>query len=147
MLDRQITLATIAVCAACAAAPAGALGAVAHGAAWTKTPTITAKPGSAMVNTDVALRGRGFPKRTAVRLRECGRPSWLDPRVPCNQENEVSVTTGAMGRFTTTFKVEVCPEGEPLEVITQRICYIGVPRFGEDTGTLEPYVQVMVSYP
>ncbi|GEM_PF-2249240 len=144
MPDRPMTIATIAVTAACASLPAGAL---ARPSAPGKTPTITAKPHSAMVNTEITLRGRGFPKHTTVRLRECGRRFWLDPQVPCNGENEVSATTGAMGRFTTTFKVEVCPEGEPLEVITQRICYIGVPEFGEDTGTLDPSVEVTVSYP
>ncbi len=144
MIDHRMTLATIALTAACASVPAGAL---ARPSAPSKTPTVTAKPDSAMVNTNIMLRGRGFPKHTTVRLRECGQRSWLDPNVPCNRENEVSVTIGAMGRFTTTFKVEVCPEGEPLEVITQRICYIGVAQLGEDTGTLEPSVEVTVSYP
>lgn len=144
MLERRITLATIAVTGACASVPGGAL---AGTSAPAKTRTITAKPGSAMVNTDVTLKGRGFQKRATIRLRECGRRSWLDPLVPCNGENEVSATTGAMGRFTATFKVDVCPEGEPLEVITQRICYIGVPQLGEDTGALEPSVEVTVSYP
>jgi hypothetical protein len=144
MIDHRITLATIALTAVCAFVPAGA---PARPLASSKPPTITAKPDSAMVNTNIKLRGRGFPHHTTVRLRECGRRFWLDPQVPCNRENELSVTTGATGRFSTTFKVEVCPEGEPLEVITQRICYIGVPQFGEDTGTLEPSVEVTVSYP
>ena len=144
MLDRPMTAATITLTAACAFLPAGAL---ARSSPPSRTPTITAKPDSAMVNTDITLRGRGFPKHTTVRLRECGRLFWLDPQVPCNDENEVSATTGATGRFTTTFKVQVCPEGEPLEVITQRICYVGVPQFGEDTGTLDPYTEVTVSYP
>jgi hypothetical protein len=144
MIGHRMTLATVALTAACASVPAGA---VARRPAPVKTPTITAKPRSAMVNTNITLRGRGFPKHTTVLLRECGRRSWLDPHVPCSEENEVSVTVGAMGRFTTSFKVNVCPEGEPLEVITQRICYIGVPRLGEDSGTLEPAVEVKVSYP
>ena len=144
MLNGRMTLATVAVAAVCVSMPAGALG---RASARAKTPTITAKPASAMVNTSITLRGRGFPSRATVRLRECGRRFWLDPLAPCNLANEVSVTTGASGRFAATFKVEVCPEGEPIEVITQRRCYIGVPQSGEDTGALEPSVQVAVSYP
>ncbi len=144
MLDRRIILATIATAAACASTPEAAL---ARAPVRAKVPTITAKPASAMVNTNVTLRGRGFPSHATVRLRECGQPTWLDPVVPCSVGNEASVQTGAGGRFSTTFRVEVCPEGEPLEVITQRRCYIGVPQLGEDTGALEPWVEVDVSYP
>ena len=124
-----------------------ATGALARTADRTKTPTITAKPDSAMVDSMITVKGRGFPRRTTIRLRECGQRSWLDPRVPCNVANEVSVMTGANGRFDATFKVEVCPEGEPIEVITQRRCYVGVPRQGEDTGALEPSAELAVSYP
>jgi hypothetical protein len=144
MLKSRITFATIALTAAFASLPTGAL---ARAGARTKTPTITARPASAMVDSKITLRGSGFPSHTTVRLRECGQRSWLDPQVPCNVENETSVTTGAGGRFATTFKVEVCPEGEPIGVITQRRCYVGVPEQGEDTGALEPSVEVAVSYP
>lgn len=140
MLAGRMTLATIAVAAACAAAPAGAL-------ARPPAPTITAKPSSAMINTDVLLRGSGFASHTTLTLRECGRVFWLSPASPCDTTGEVSVKTGARGTFKTKFTVQLCPEGEPLEVITQRRCYIGVPRFGEDTGSLEPAAALAVSYP
>ena len=100
-----------------------------------------------MVDSMITVKGRGFPRRTTIRLRECGQRFWLDPRVPCNVANETSVTTGANGRFAAGFRVEVCPEGEPIEVITLRRCYIGVPVQGEDTGALEPSAELAVSYP
>ena len=144
MLNRRVTFATVALVAAVASLPAGAL---ARTGARAKTPAITAKPASAMVNSRITLRGSGFPGHTTVRLRECGRQSWLDPQVPCNVDNETTVTTGAAGRFAASFKVEVCPEGEPIEIITRRRCYVGVPEQGEDTGTLDPSAEVAVSYP
>ncbi len=140
MSRSRMTLATIALAGACALPPAGA-------AARAKMPTITAKPSSAMVNSRIKLRGRGFPSHTIIQLRECGQRSWLDPRLPCNTANELSLTTGANGSFATTFTVEVCPEGEPIEEITQRRCYVGVPEQGEDNGALEPSAEVAVSYP
>jgi hypothetical protein len=144
MPDHRRTIAATVLTIAFLALPATVLG---HPRAKVKTPVIVAQPASAMINTNIKLRGRGFPKNTTVQLRECGRRSWQDPVVPCNRENEISVATGAKGRFKVTFKVELCPEGEPLEMITQRACFIGVPQSGEDTGTLEPAVEVTVSYP
>ena len=55
--------------------------------------------------------------------------------------------TNAGGSFTTTMKAEVCPEGMPGKEITERTCYIGVPKFGEDTGELSPSAKLIVTYP
>jgi hypothetical protein len=144
MPDHRRTVTAIVVTVAFLSLPAAVLG---HTAAKVKTPKIVAKPTSAMINTNITLRGRGFPKNTTVQLRECGRRSWLNPNVPCNQGNELSVSTGAKGRFKVSFKVELCPEGEQIEMITERDCFIGVPQLGEDSGTLEPATEVIVSYP
>ncbi len=93
------------------------------------------------------MKGVGFAHRAAVTLRECGRTFWIVPEEPCNTGNEITVHTNARGSFTTSMKAEVCPEGEPGLAITERTCYIGVPKFGEDTGELSPSVKLIVTYP
>jgi hypothetical protein len=105
------------------------------------------KPDNVMVNTTVTVKGKGLPPKSSVTLRECGRTFWIVPEEPCNTGNEVSVKTSARGSFVTSFKVEVCPEGMPGKVITERTCYIGVPKFGEDTVALSPSAKVIVTYP
>jgi hypothetical protein len=115
-------------------------------AAWGRA-RIVANPSSVMVNTNTTLRGTGFSAHTEVALEECGTTSWLAPRDPCNSDNGKTVETNGLGRFRTSFKVELCPEGEPGEFPTSRICYIGVPRFGIDTVALEPAAKLTVTYP
>ena len=39
------------------------------------------------------------------------------------------------------------PEGMPRKEITERTCYIGVVKFGEDTGELSPAAKLIVTYP
>ncbi len=122
-------------------------GCVPTASAQSGSERIVANPSSVMVNTHTTLRGTGFPAHTMVALKECGTTFWLAPKDPCNANNGKTVETNGLGRFRTSFKVELCPEGEPGEFPTSRICYIGVPRFGEDTGALEPAAKVTVTYP
>ena len=122
-------------------------GCVATASAESGSERIVAKPSSVMVNTDTTLRGTGFPAHTNVALEECGTTFWLAPKDPCNSDNAKTVEANGLGRFRTSFKVELCPEGEPGEFPTSRICYIGVPRFGIDTVALEPAAKVTVTYP
>ena len=51
------------------------------------------------------------------------------------------------GRFETTFDVGLCPEGEPHGKLTQRVCYVGELRLGEDTGELVGAAKLIVTYP
>ena len=73
-----------------------------------------------MVNTTVTLKGKHFPPNTTIQFLECGKTSWLAPSEPCLEASAKEVTTGAKGRFETTFKAGVCPEAErtknPTEV-------------------------------
>ncbi len=108
---------------------------------------IMAKPKSVMVNTDTTVKGKGFPADTMIRLEECGATFWLAPKDPCDTENAQTVETNAKGKFTSSFEVQLCPEGAPGKKPTSQICFIGVPRFGEDTGTLEPAAKVTVTFP
>jgi hypothetical protein len=103
------------------------------------------KPKDVMVNTSVQVKGSGFAHKASITLRECGRTFWIVPEEPCG--NSVTVHTNSSGRFATTMKAEVCPEGMPGKEITERTCYIGVPQFGEDTGELSPSVKLIVTYP
>jgi hypothetical protein len=130
-------LAAIAAIAAIALIPATA---AAGGA------TLKAYPTNVMVNTDTTLSGGGFPAHTTLKLRECGARFWLAPKDSCDTENARTVETNSRGRFKLSFKVQLCPEGE-VSGPTQRTCYIGVLKFGEDTGSLEPAARVLVSYP
>jgi len=118
---------------------------VAHAALGTEK--VKAHPADVMVNTDTTITGSGFPAHTMVSLKECGVTFWLAPNDPCNTENAKTVETNAKGRFTTPFEVQICPEGSPARQPNTRVCYIGVLRFGEDTGMLEPAAKVKVGYP
>jgi hypothetical protein len=130
-----------------AAAIAAAPGAIAQGPSAAAGPHIRARPSSAMIDTHVALNGSGFPANSVVALRECGRTFWLAPTEPCDTANAKLVRTGRLGRFKTSFLVELCPEGEPGEIVTERTCFIGEPVFGEDTGMLEGAAKITVTYP
>jgi len=105
------------------------------------------KPGDVMVNTPVRVKGTGFARRAPITLLECSRTFWIVPEEPCNTGNEVTVQTNAHGGFVTSIKAEVCPEGEAGKEITERKCYIGVPKFGEDTVELLPSAKPIVTYP
>jgi hypothetical protein len=130
----------------CAAAAALTVGAPAY-AAGEGSPTVKAKPHKAMVNTTVTLRGRHFAPDTKVRILECGKTFWLAPSNPCLEENATEVTTDAKGRFETPFKAGVCPESERIKMRTEVKCYVGVVKFGEDTGELVGAGKLDVSYP
>lgn len=130
-----------------AAALATSLAIVPVTAAQARSEKIMAKPKSVMVNTDTTLKGKGFPADTMIRLEECGATFWLAPKDPCDTENAQTVDTNAKGSFTTSFEVQLCPEGAPGKKPTSEICYIGVPSFGEDTGMLEPAARVTVTFP
>ncbi len=74
----------------------------------------------------------------SITLRECGRTFWIVPEEPCNRQRGHRTDERDAASFTTSMKAEVCPEGMPGKEITERTCYIGVPKFGEDTGELSP---------
>lgn len=134
----------VVACLACAVASAAAPQlAQAKGRAG----DLKVKPGNVMVNTMVKVKGTGFARTAPVTLRECGRTFWLVPEEPCDTDNEVTVQTNGRGSFATTMKADVCPEGMPGKEITERTCYIGVPKFGEDTGELAPRAKLIVTYP
>lgn len=116
-------------------------------AAAAASPQITVSPREAMVGSSVKVRGRGFPAGAKLEILECGRTFWLDPNVPCDTANALTVTAGSRGSFTSSYRAEVCPEGEPIEYPTRRRCYVGALRMGEDTGTLAPYATLAVTYP
>jgi hypothetical protein len=111
------------------------------------SPKINARPHSVMVNATTSLKGKGFPANTTIQLRECGRTFWLAPAYPCLEDNGVSVTTDAKGRFQTSFQVGLCPEGEATKKPTQRVCYVGELVTGEDTGSLVGPARLVVTYP
>lgn len=138
MLDLRKPAAALAV-AAVALSPAAA--------SASRGPHIKVKPNRVMVNTSTTLRGTGFPPNTTIQLAECGRTSWLAPSYPCLEDNSVSVSTDAKGRFETTFKAGVCPEGERTKNPTEVLCYVGEPKWVEDTGSLVGAAKLLVSYP
>jgi hypothetical protein len=128
------------LCAALAAGSQSALAKGSHG-------MLKLKPNDVMVNTSVEVKGAGFARKASITLRECSRTFWIVPEQPCNTGNEVTVQTNAHGGFTTSIKAEVCPEGEAGKAITERKCYIGVAKFGEDTVELSPSAKLIVTYP
>jgi hypothetical protein len=50
-------------------------------------------------------------------------------------------------RFRATFTAGLCPEGEPGEMPTERICYIGELVGAEDAESLVGAAKVTVTYP
>ena len=117
------------------------------GAATTIKPAISAKPSHVMVSSATTVTGTGFPASSRLQLRECGRRFWLAPEEPCNTDNAITVETDRHGRFKATFHVELCPDGSVGKFPTERTCYIGRVRFGEDTGELQPAARMIVTYP
>ena len=63
-----------------------------------------ARPDSVMVNATTTLTGVGFPAKSKVHLEECGAALWVVPRDPCVTTNAITVTTNALGGFTTPFR-------------------------------------------
>lgn len=146
MFDSKALLAcgaAVALASACTSSDAGA----ASPPRPVKPPVIKTHAENVMVDHRITLKGKNFPSNFVIHLRECGRTFWLEPNEPCNTVNEATVTTDAKGRFSVSFYVELCPEGEPGEIVTQRTCYIGEPQFGEDTGMLGPVVKIKGTYP
>ena len=137
MLDRRL----IPVLAAAAALLPAA------GATAAMGPHVMARPHNTGVGMQIALKGRRFPANAEVQIAECGKTFWLSPSDPCLAENAKTVTTDMKGRFETTFDVGLCPEGEPHGKLTQRVCYVGELRFGEDTGELVGAAKLIVTYP
>jgi hypothetical protein len=133
-------------CLACAAA-GGSLAALAQARPRAKAPRITARPDNLMVRGHTTLKGSRFPPNAAIELRECGRTFWIVPEEPCNSANTIFVRTDAHGRFVTSFLVELCPEGMPGKVVTERTCYIGEPQPAEDSVTLLGATRITVTYP
>jgi hypothetical protein len=102
-----------------------------------------------MVTKTTTLTGSGFPANSQIRLQECGVPAWIVPQEPCDMANEITVTTGPKGRFTTPFEVQLCPrELPPKPPVTREKCFIGERQStGEDTEGLLGAAKVIVSYP
>lgn len=108
---------------------------------------ITVSVREGIVGSSVRVHGRGFRAGARIQVLECGRTFWIDPNVPCNTANAITVAVGGRGSFSSSFRLEVCPEGEPIGFPTRRRCYIGAFQMGEDTGTLAPFATVAVTYP
>jgi hypothetical protein len=132
--------------AGCAFAAAG-FASPALGSSRAQAPKITAHPKSVMIRSSTTLTGRGFPANASIELRECGTAFWLAPAEPCSTGNAITVQADAKGRFTTSFDVELCPDGHAGKHPTERICFIGEPQSEEDTTTLVGAAKVRVSYP
>lgn len=132
--------------AAAALATAAVLGTSVSASARSAAPKVTAHPHQVMVDTATSVAGRGFPADTQIELRECGRTFWMAPADPC-LESGVTVTTDAKGRFRTTFRVGLCPEGDATKKPTQRVCWLGAISNGEDTGSLIGAARLIVTYP
>ncbi len=137
MLDPKKSAAALAVAALALAPAASAAG----------SPHIRVMPKRVMVNTSTTLRGAGFPANTTISIAECGKTFWLAPSYPCLEENAESVRTNAKGKFETTFKAGVCPEGERTKHPTEVLCWVGEPQWVEDTGSLVGAAKLYVSYP
>ena len=128
---------------------AGAMPAPA-GAVSTTPPHIVAKPNNAMVNTKISLTGTGFAAHTKLVVKECSSTNWVVvAQHPCDTDNTISVTTDRHGRFTSRFKLELCPRSNPGPgPVTKETCYIGNPQpRGVDTITLVGAAKVTVTYP
>ncbi len=141
MLDSKVRLPAAVLTAMTMAALGGGVAQASEGA-----PKINARPHSVMVNSNTTLKGRGFPANATLQLQECGFTSWLAPNDPCLPDT-VTVATDSRGRFQTSFKVGLCPEGKPTKEPTQRVCYVGELQTGEDTGSLVGAARLIVTYP
>ena len=111
-------------------------------------PTITAHPGSVMVNTKTTLICQNFVPRTTLQIVECSQTVWLVPQNPCSSGNGITVTTNAKGGFRARLKVEACPTVvPPPSTALAELCYVGVPKLGLDTVSLVPDAKIVVTYP
>jgi hypothetical protein len=137
--------------AGAAAAAALACNAIAQRATAqiTPAPHIVARPDSVMVNGTTMLTGTGFPADSLVHLQECGSAMWIVPEDPCDTTNEITVMSGPSGRFSTPFKVQLCPRKlPPKPPVTREKCYIGEPQpSGIDTIRLLGAAKIIVTYP
>jgi hypothetical protein len=130
-------------------------GGVAAGAAGAVTPTptpphIVARPNNVMVNSTVRLVGTGFPAHATLTIQECGRTTWVvGTHPPCDTDNTITVATNRNGRFTSPFKVELCPRSpSTTPPVTRERCYVGNPQpRGIDTITLVGAAKIIVTYP
>lgn len=125
---------------------AALVGAVGASAKKTKQPKIVLEPTSAMVNTNVVVKGKRFPPNTMLTIKECGRTMWVVTQDEC-ADNGVTVTTNARGAFKTTIKAALCPQDTP-PTITEETCYVGrLMPDGIDTVVLDPSAPLEVSWP
>jgi hypothetical protein len=109
-------------------------------------PVITVHPNSVMVNTDTVVKGANFAPGRTLQLVECSQTMWVVPQSPCNTDNSKTVTTNSSGKFRTKMKVEACPSGSQPAGLSET-CYIGAEKLGIDTGQLEPYASITVTFP
>ena len=129
---------------------AGGVMAGAAGAVSPTPPHIVATPNNVMVNTTVRLVGTGFPAHATLVIEECGSTTWVvGTQAPCDTSNTISVATNRRGRFTSPFKVELCPRpNPPTPPVTRETCYVGNPQpRGIDTITLVGAAKITVTYP
>jgi hypothetical protein len=124
----------------------GLAGAAVAGAVSPVPPTIKVNPNNVMVNTDTHVVGRHFSAGQTLTLVECGKTNWVVPKNPCDTDNTVTVTTNGTGTFKTAMKVEACP-GKAHQPGLEQTCYIGVEKFGIDTGSLQPFASIVVTFP
>ena len=100
-----------------------------------------------MINTNTQLTGSGFPANRALRIEECSTKNWPVMTNACVSNNTIRVTTNAHGRFTATFKAELCG-GKRGPFPTSQVCYIGAPHpSGVDTEALVGAARIVVTYP
>ena len=116
------------------------------GAVSPAAPTIKINPDNVMVNTDTQVVGQHFSAGQTLTLVECGKKSWVVPKNPCDSDNTVTVATNTKGAFKTAMKVEDCP-GKAHPPGLEQTCYIGVEKFGIDTGSLQPFASIVVTFP
>jgi hypothetical protein len=125
---------------------AALVGAVGASAKKPKPPKIVLKPTSAMVNSNVVVKGKRFPADTMLTIAECGRTMWVAAQDEC-ADNAVTVTTNARGAFKTTIKAALCPQDTP-PTLTEETCYVGrLMPSGIDTVALDPSAPLEVSWP
>jgi hypothetical protein len=116
------------------------------GAVSPTPPVITVNPNNVMVNTDTMVKGVHFAPGRTLHLVECSQTMWVVPQSPCDSDNSKTVTTNSSGKFRTKMKVEACPSsGQPPGL--SETCYIGAEKFGVDTGQLQPYASITVTFP
>jgi hypothetical protein len=132
-----------------AVALAAIAGLISAPAASATGPHIKVVPNEVMVNQTVTLTGANFPANTTITLKDCAQKTWIVPQEPCAPEDEVTLTTNALGRFKTPFKVGLCPAPPPKEPpVTRRTCFIGAPHpFGVDEVELVGAAKVIVTFP